>query len=96
MLFILKKTVFRALAAIPGVTTQRGISDAFGRPAIGLSDNGEIQLLLDPRTYAALGVRTISTGTAPHLPNSDATYPRGTVVQSIARQVSVVSAPGQR
>lgn len=91
--------VFRALAAIPNVTVQRGIDDAFGHPAIGLSDNGEVQLLLDPSTYAMLGLRTLSTGTAPHVPAADGAsrlYPAGTVLQSMARSVVVVDAAGER
>ena len=43
---------FRAMAAIPGVTVQQGITDAAGNPAIGVSgDGGYDQLLLDPVSY---------------------------------------------
>ncbi|HEY7265004.1 MAG TPA: CU044_5270 family protein [Trebonia sp.] len=59
---------FRAMAAIPGVTVQQGITDAAGEPAIGVSDNGGYdQLLLDPVSYQVLGLRQLSTGIGPKL-----------------------------
>lgn len=58
--------VFRALATLPGITVQQGITDAAGAAAIGLSDDGGYhQLLLDPRTYQVLGLRSVSDGTGP-------------------------------
>jgi hypothetical protein len=57
---------FRALAAIPGVTVQQGITDAAGNPAIGVSDDGGYdQLLLDPVSYQVTGLRQLSTGVSP-------------------------------
>ncbi len=57
---------FRAMAAIPGVTVQRGITDAAGNPAIGVSDDGGYdQLLLDPVSYQVTGLRQLSTGVGP-------------------------------
>ena len=57
---------FRAMAAIPGVTVQRGITDAAGNPAIGVSgDGGYDQLLLDPVSYQVTGLRQLSTGVGP-------------------------------
>jgi len=57
---------FRALAAIPGVTVQQGITDAAGNPAIGVSDDGGYdQLLLDPVSYQVIGLRQLSTGIGP-------------------------------
>jgi len=57
---------FRALAAIPGVTVQQGITDAAGNPAIGVSDDGGYdQLLLDPVSYQVTGLRQLSTGVGP-------------------------------
>ena len=94
--------VFRALAAIPGVSSQQGITDVIGRPAIGLSDNGgKTQLLLDPRTYQVIGMRAASTGTnpvrtiagkGPKVPWP----PKGTIIESMAwAQVTMVSGPGR-
>jgi hypothetical protein len=88
--------VFRALATLPGVVAQRGITDALGRPAVGISDDrGAFQLLLSPRTYQVLGFRSVSTGRAPHLP-SGGTAPRGTVLQSVAGRERFVRSPGER
>jgi hypothetical protein len=57
---------FRAMAAIPGVTVQQGITDAAGNPAIGVSDDGGYdQLLLDPVSYQVTGLRQLSTGVGP-------------------------------
>ena len=58
---------FRAMAAIPGVTVQQGITDAAGNPAIGVSDDGGYdQLLLDPVSYQVTGLRQLSTGVGPN------------------------------
>jgi hypothetical protein len=59
--------VFRAMAAIPGVTVQQGITDAVNEPAIGVSgDGGYDQLLLDPVSYQVIGLRQLSTGVDPN------------------------------
>jgi hypothetical protein len=58
--------VFRAMAAIPGVTVEQNITDAAGAPAIGISgDGGYDQLLLDPVSYQVIGLRQLSTGIGP-------------------------------
>lgn len=92
--------VFRALATLPGVRAQGGITDAVGRPVIALSDEGdEQQLLLDPRTYKVIGLRTISDGSWPVnvMAKGGPTYPRGTVIESDAWvKISLVSRPGDR
>lgn len=94
--------VFRALAAIPGVSSQRGITDIVGRPAIGLSDNGgKTQLLLDPQTYQVIGMRAASTGTDPVRTIAGKGRkvpwpPKGTIIESMAwAQVTMVSGPGR-
>ena len=57
---------FRAMATIPGVTVQQGITDAAGAPAIGVSaDGGYDQILLDPVSYQVIGLRQLSTGVGP-------------------------------
>ena len=95
--------VFRALAAIPGVSSQQGITDVVGRPAIGRSDNGgKTQLLLDPRTYQVIGMRAASTGTDPVRTIGGKGRkvpwpPKGTIIESMAwAQVTMVSGPGRR
>ena len=94
--------VFRALAAIPGVSSQQGITDVIGRPAIGLSGNGgKTQLLLDPQTYQVIGMRAASTGTDPVRTiagkGRKAPWPpKGTIIESMAwAQVTMVSGPGR-
>ena len=88
--------IFRALAALPDVAAEDGLTDALGRPAVGLSDDGgAFQLLLSPRNYDVLGFRSVSTGSAPRLPNGGAA-PKGTLVQSIANSERLVKAPGER
>ena len=72
---------FRAMAAIPGVTVQPGITDAAGNPAIGVSDDGGYdQLLLDPVSYQVTGLRQLSTGIDPNAvppsPRELATFPK--------------------
>lgn len=94
--------VFRALAAIPGVSSQQGITDVIGRPAIGLSGNGgKTQLLLDPQTYQVIGMRAASTGTDPVRTMAGKGRkvpwpPKGTIIESMAwAQVTMVSGPGR-
>jgi len=98
-------SVYRAMITIPGVTAQTGVTDAAGRPAIALSnDGGVFQLLLDPTSYAVLGLRSVSNGSAPVAPAGGATsggaprpWPAGTVVESIAwADAHQVAGPGQR
>ena len=91
-------TVFTALADVPGVRAQWGVSDALGRRAIALSIAGvDQQLLLDPQSYQVTGQRTVSNGSWP-MPASrgSATVPAGKVVDSLAwGRVSFVPRPGQ-
>ena len=64
--------VFRAMAAIPGVTVQQDITDAAGARAIGVSgDGGYDQLLLDPVSYQVIGLRQLSNGIAPKVAQLD-------------------------
>ncbi len=59
-------SVYRAMAQVPGVSVQQGITDAASQPAIGVSDDGGIdQLLLNPHTFAVIGIREVSIGVSP-------------------------------
>ena len=91
---------YSALATLPGVSVQEGITDAAGAPAIGVSaDGGYNQLLLSPTTYQVIGLRSISTGIAPKRQRpARITYPpKGAVILSTAfTQASEVPAPGDR
>jgi hypothetical protein len=87
--------VYRAMSTIPGVSTQAGITDVAGRPAIGVSANGGYtQLLLDPQTYEVIGLRGTSTGTTPTGVTAGIP-PKGTVIASMAwATVKPVRGPG--
>jgi hypothetical protein len=95
--------VFRAMATIPGISSQRGITDVAGQPAIGLSaSGGESQLLLDPQTYQVIGARQFSEGqkflrrVAGRKANKLHMPPKGTLFISMAwAQVTMVSGPGR-
>jgi hypothetical protein len=94
--------VFRAMAAIPGVSSQHGIRNVSGQPAVGLSaSGGQTQLLLDPSTYQVNGMRQLSTGQnlGPQVKgHPKGRWPaKGGVVTSMAwAQVVLVAGPGRR
>jgi hypothetical protein len=57
---------YQAMAALPGITVQQGITDTAGGQAIGVSDDGGYdQLLIDPVSYQVIGMRQLSTGIGP-------------------------------
>ena len=91
--------VYRAMATLPGITVQQGITDAAGAPAIGVSDDdGYNQILVSPVTYQVIGWRVISDGLNPgRVRARGLAYPKGTLILSTAlTQVSEVAAPGDR
>jgi hypothetical protein len=57
--------VYRAFAALPGVSVRTGMTDVAGAPAIGISDDGQSYLLLSPASYQVIGSVTYSTGINP-------------------------------
>jgi hypothetical protein len=90
---------FRAMAAIPGVTIQQGITDAAGNPAIGVSDDGGYdQLLLDPVSYQVTGLRQLSTGIGPRpaaiSPQELAKFPKAEQ-QQILRKLKAPAGPSK-
>jgi hypothetical protein len=93
---------YSALATLPGISVQDGITDAAGAPAIGVSaDGGHSQLLLSPATYQVIGLRSVSTGVAPkrrrYIGAHGAYPPKGAVILSTAfTQVTEVPAAGDR
>jgi hypothetical protein len=57
---------YRALATLPGISVQPGITDTAGGQAIGISDDGGLdQLLLDPASYQVIGIRNLASGVTP-------------------------------
>jgi hypothetical protein len=56
---------YRALATLPGITVQPGVTDTAGGHAIGISDDGGLdQLLIDPASYQVIGIRNLASGVA--------------------------------
>ena len=90
---------YHALATIPGVSAEH-TRDAVQRPAIALAiTGGDQQLLLDPHSYRVTGLRTVSDGSWPVNPDrrDGPTYPRGTVILSLAwAHIALVPGPGRR
>jgi hypothetical protein len=57
---------YEAMATLPGITVQQGITDTAGGQAIGVSDDGGYdQILIDPGSYQVIGIRQLSTGIGP-------------------------------
>jgi hypothetical protein len=57
---------YQAMATLPGITVQQGITDTAGGQAIGVSDDGGYdQLLINPGSYQVIGIRQLSTGIGP-------------------------------
>lgn len=86
-------SVYLAMAQMPNVSVQRGITDAAGQPAIGLSDNGGTdQLLLDPHTYNVVGIREVSTGVSPFYVPSRAQMIKDLLAHLRGRQLAEMKA----
>jgi hypothetical protein len=57
---------YQAMATLPGITVQPGITDTAGGQAIGVSDDGGYdQLLIDPVSCQVIGIRQLSNGIGP-------------------------------
>lgn len=57
--------LYEFLAQTPGITVQTGVTDAAGRPGIGVGwsfDGGKNIVVFDPQTYTYLGTTTIGIG----------------------------------
>ncbi|MFG2014994.1 CU044_5270 family protein [Actinomadura geliboluensis] len=56
--------IFRTIALIPGVEIRQGVRDALGRPGVGLARTGgdgvRTEFVLDPGSYAYLGMRLVN------------------------------------
>jgi hypothetical protein len=93
---------YRALATLPGITVQQGITDTAGGQAIGVSDDGGYdQLLINPVSYQVIGIRQLSTGIGPRpaaTKRHEPAYPaRGTLINEIVyTQTAEVRTPGDR
>jgi hypothetical protein len=101
--------VFDALAHLPGITVLPNQTDAAGQAAVAISSGGldKVQLMLDPRSYRVLGIRTImpkpirarsprASRKPPVPPRSESRGTQGTVTSSIAlSQTTLVANPGE-
>jgi hypothetical protein len=88
--------VYRAMAAIPGVTVDTDLTNALGRTAIGVSANGGLSwLLLDSQTYQVSGINEKAIGVEPpKVKHPRPTY-SGTISMAWA-DVAFVHGPGGR
>jgi hypothetical protein len=91
--------VYQAIATIPGVTVNQNLTDADGRPAIGITDDGgAVEILLSPQTYQPVGINL--AGPSPKVKavkGKKGVVPTGTEVQSIAYlRIAEVGGPGQK
>ncbi|MFB9830872.1 CU044_5270 family protein [Actinoallomurus acaciae] len=99
--------IFRAMKKLPGVTLVDNSADAAGRPAIALGRIAEgwlhEEVMLDPKSYAYLGERTISIkghtfkGVGDN-PKALAGYVKKGVLQNLMVRTAagIVDEPGQR
>ena len=56
---------YRALATLPGISVQQGITDTAGGPATGISDDGGLDhLLMNPVSSQVVGIRYLASGVA--------------------------------
>ncbi|MER5769865.1 CU044_5270 family protein [Streptomyces sp. NPDC001985] len=104
-----RSKLFRALAAVPGITVgDRLVEDAARRPAIavgltgdGLAPGTRTEVLIDPNDYHYLGSRTVAsrdhrTDPPTHMNQPSHRYAKGDVLYSEARtDAAVVDAEGQ-
>ena len=97
--------VYRAMATLPGITVQQGITNAAGASAIGVSDDGgHSQLLLSPVSYRVVGWRWFSNGVAPRgryghprvRPGTHWPSKNDLIVSTALTRVAKVAAPGER
>lgn len=88
--------VYQAIATIPGVRVTRGLRDAAGSPAVGITDDGgATEILLNPQTYQTVGISL--TSVAPRTTKKAAGRSGGTRTSSYAYlRIAEVSGPGQR
>jgi len=86
---------FQAMAALPGISVQLGITDIVGAQAIGVSAGGFEQLLLNPVSYQVIGLREFNPL---HLARPEPGWPKhgGLIISSAYTLVREVSGPGIR
>jgi hypothetical protein len=95
----LEAAIFRALAKVPGVRIEQGVTDATGRTGLGLfrSYPGEERqrryLILDPRTYRVLADQTIWLSDETF--DGEPVFQKGAVFADVFLASGIVDHPGE-
>ncbi|TYB50849.1 hypothetical protein FXF51_54985 [Nonomuraea sp. PA05] len=99
----LESALFEALALIPGVRVEQGVTDAAGRSGLGVwRDTGRGDLayrryrILDPQTYRYLGERTIWMRDEYLFGNKEPSFRKGAVWTTAQLTSVIVDRPGER
>ncbi|MBB6552365.1 CU044_5270 family protein [Nonomuraea rubra] len=99
----LESALFEALALIPGVRVEQGVTDAAGRSGLGIwRDTGEADpatrryRILDPRTYRYLGERTIWLRDENMFGDAEPEVRKGAVWATAQLASVIVDRPGER
>ncbi|MDP4510966.1 CU044_5270 family protein [Nonomuraea turcica] len=94
----LEAAIFRAMAKIPGVEIEQGVTDATGRTGLGLfrsTIGEEVQrryLILDPRTYRVMADQSIWLGD--ELFKGEVVFRKGAVYADVWLESGIVDKPG--
>lgn len=97
----LEAAMFRALALIPGVRIEQGVSDAAGRSGLGIWVEGTDTIsrtyrILDRSTYRYLGTRTVWLRNEFLGGESEPAFRKGAVWSTALLSSVIVDRPGQR
>ncbi|WP_406318851.1 CU044_5270 family protein [Streptosporangium sp. NBC_01639] len=97
----LEATLFRALALIPGVHVEQGVSDAAGRSGLGIwrepaGGGPRIYYILDRDTYRYLGARGVWLRDEFPFKDSEHGIRKGAVWSTALLSSVIVDRPGQR
>lgn len=98
----LEAAMFRALALIPGVRIEQGVTDAAGRSGLGVWRESPVDLpyrryeILDPATYRYLGTRMVWLRDEFTADDRLPIAPKGAVWNTALLSSAIVERPGQR
>ncbi|MGP3955815.1 hypothetical protein ACTWPT_07440 [Nonomuraea sp. 3N208] len=94
----LEAAIFRAMAKIPGVEIEQGVTDATGRTGVGLfrattGEEGQRRhLILDPRTYRVMADQL--TWLRDEVIDGEVAYRKGAVFADVWLASGIVDKPG--
>ncbi|GAB2937272.1 CU044_5270 family protein [Nonomuraea fastidiosa] len=97
----LESAMFEALALIPGVRVESGVTDAAGRTGLGVYREGRDEIhrryhILDPDTYRYLGERTVWLQDERVGGNPEPAFRKGSVWAIALLDSVIVDRPGER